>query len=148
MNGRSLWWEDGVAIYFPALNMPFIQKYANADLPASNFVRGVDFTGFQPLASTSNIEVLGATVGNEKMVLGWYRDATSEPPDWNPKPKISKQTVIITVPGTAVNWQVDFYNTKTGTDIISSAMVTRAGDKITIILPDFTDDIAFKLYPK
>jgi len=40
MNGRSLWWEDGVAIYFPALNLPFIQKYADADLLASNFVRG------------------------------------------------------------------------------------------------------------
>jgi hypothetical protein len=130
------------------LDLPFIRKYANADLPASNFVQGVDFTDFRPLTSTSSSAVWGAAVGNEKMALGWYRDATSEPPDWNLKPKISKQTVIITVPGTALNWQVDFYNTKTGTDIISSAMVTRAGNKITIILPDYIDDIAFKLYPK
>ena len=146
MNGRALWWEDGVAIYFPALNLPFIQKYANADLPASNFVRGVDFTDFQPLTSTSNSGVWGAAVGNEKMVLGWYRDATSEPPDWKLQPIISKQTITLTVPGLATNWEIDFYNTKTGIDIVSSVIVTREGMKITITLPDFTDDIAFKMY--
>jgi hypothetical protein len=27
MNGRALWWEDGVAIYFPALDLPFIRKF-------------------------------------------------------------------------------------------------------------------------
>ena len=86
MNGRALWWEDGVAIYFPALSMPFIRKYADAELPAANFVRGVDFTGFHPLTSTSSPGIWGAAVGNEKMVLGWYRDATSEPPNWNLKP--------------------------------------------------------------
>jgi hypothetical protein len=127
---------------------PLFENFANADLPASNFVRDVDFTDFQPLASPSNLEALGGTVGNDKMVLGWNRDTTTEPPDWNLKLKISKQTVNINVPGTAVNWQVDFYNTKTETDIISSSMVTRTGDKITIILPDFMDDIAFKLYSK
>ncbi len=148
MNGRSLWWEDGVAIYFPSLSLPFIQKYAEAELPAASFVRGVDFTNFQPLTSTSSSGILGAAVGNEKMVLGWYRDATCEPPNWNLEPKISKQTVSITVPGTVPNWQVDFYNTRTGTDLIGSVIVTRAGDKIKIPLPDFTDDIAFKMYPK
>ena len=145
MNGRALWWEDGVAIYFPALNIPFLQKYANADLPASSFVRGVDFSDFQPLTSTSDPGVLGAAVGNEKMVLGWYRDATSEPPDWTLQPIISNQTVTLTVPGTATNWQVDFYDTKTGTDIVSSSKVVRKGDKVTIALPDFRDDTAFKM---
>ncbi len=146
MNGRALWWEDSVAIYFPALNMPFIQKYANADLPAANFVRGVDFTGFQPLTSTSTPGVWGAAVGNESMVLGWYRDANSEPPDWKLQPILSKQTITLTVPGVATNWKIDFYDTRTGTEIVSSAIVTREGMKITITLPDFTDDIAFKMY--
>jgi hypothetical protein len=148
MNGRALWWEDGVAIYFPALNFPFIQKYANADLPASNFVRGVDFTDFQPLTSTSSSSVWGSAIGNENMVLGWFRDAFCEPPDWKLQPVISKQTITITVPGTAANWRVDFYDTKTGTIIISSAVVTRKGNTITLFLPDFQDDIAFKLYAK
>jgi len=146
MNGRALWWEDGVAIYFPALNLPFIQTYADADLQASNFVRGVDFSGFKPLTSASSSGVWGAAVGNEKTVLGWYRDAACEPPDWNLKSNISKQTVTLSVTGTAVNWQVDFYDTRTGTDILSSTMVTRNGDKVTVTLPDFTDDIAFKMY--
>jgi hypothetical protein len=58
---------------------------------------------------------------------------------------ISKQTVTITVPGSTANWQVDFYDTKTGTDITSSAVVTRKGNTVTISLPDFQDDIAFKM---
>jgi hypothetical protein len=64
------------------------------------------------------------------------------------KPEVSKQTVTITVPGSAANWQVDFYNTKDGTTILSSVAVSRKGSAITIPLPDFQDDIAFKLYPK
>jgi hypothetical protein len=148
MNGRSLYWEDGFGVYFPALNIPWIKKYANADLPASNFVRGVDFANFQPLASTSGPEVWGGVLGSEKMALGWYRDAACEPPDWNLKPQISGQTIILTVSGTAPDWQVDFYDTKTGTGILSTAVLTRSGDKLTIPLPDFVDDIAFKLYPK
>jgi hypothetical protein len=146
MNGRALWWEDGVAIYFPALNWPFIKKYANADLPASNFVRGIDFTDFQPLTSTSSTGVWGAAVGSEEYIIGWFRDAACEPPDWNLKPVLSKQTITLTVPGSATHWKIDFYDTRTGIDIVSSAMITREGTKITITPPDFTDDIAFKMY--
>jgi hypothetical protein len=106
----------------------------------------VDFSGFQPLKSSSSSGVWGAAVGNEKMVLGWYRDATCEPPDWNMKPVVSKQTVTITVLGSATNWKIDFYNTRTGTELVNSIMVTRKGDQVTFTLPDFTDDIAFKMY--
>jgi hypothetical protein len=148
MNGRSLYWEDGFAIYFPALNIPFIQKYADADLPAEKFVSGIDFAGFKPLTSQSSGSVFGGVLGNEKMVIGWYRDAGSEPPDWKLQPVITKQTVILTVPGSAAQWKVDFYNTKTGTDIISSETVSRSGGTITVSLPDFRDDIAFKMYTK
>jgi hypothetical protein len=148
MNGRGLYWEDGFGVYFPALNFPWLRKYADADLPASRFVEGVDFANFQPLASTSGPEVWGAALGSDKLVLGWYRDAACEPPNWDLKPVLSGQTVVLTVPGAAPGWQVDFYNTKTGTDITSTAAITRSGDKLTILLPDFMDDIAFKLYPK
>jgi hypothetical protein len=34
----------------------------------------------------------------------------------------------LAVPGSATNWQIDFHNTKTGTDIVSSAMAVRKGD--------------------
>ncbi len=145
MNGRALWWEDGVAIYFPTLSLPFIQKYADADLPASDFVRGVDFSGFKPLTSTSSPTVWGAAVGNESMVLGWFRDAFSEPPDWIVQTVPAGQRVTLTIPGSAANWQVDFYDTSTGTTILSSTLVTRKGSTVTVTLPDFQDDIAFKM---
>lgn len=146
MNGRSLWWEDGVAVYFPALS-GLIQKYALAELPAASFVRDVDLTGFQPLSSSASSGILGAAVGSERMVLGWFRDAHSEPPNWDLEPLISGQSVSIAVPGAAAEWRVDFYDTATGTDLIGSLTVTRSGDNVAIPLPDFTDDIAFKMYP-
>jgi len=149
MNGRALWTEDGYDIWgapTTADAMAFMQTYATAELPVAQFTSGVDFSGFGPLTSTSSSGVWGAAVGNEKSVLGWYRDATSEPPDWPLNAIVSKQTVTITVPGTIASWRVDFYNTKTGTTLLSSTSVTRNGDVIAIPLPDFHDDIAFKLY--
>lgn len=85
-------------------------------------------------------------VGNEKMVIGWYRDAGSEPPEWTLQPLISKQTVTITVPGSGGNWRVDFYDTRTGRDILCSTVVVAQGNRATIALPDFADYIAFKTY--
>jgi hypothetical protein len=40
---------------------------------------------------------------------------------------------------------VDFYRTQTGTDVISSTTVTRQGNTLILALPDFSDDIAFKM---
>ncbi len=151
MNGRAFWGADSYSIY--SINdrgqaFQFMQTYATAELPVAHFVSGVDFSGLKPLKSTSSSGVWGAAIGNEKSVIGWFRDAGSEPPDWNLKPAISKQTITLTIPGTAANWQVDFYNTKDGTTILSSVAVNRKGNTITIPLPDFQDDIAFKLFPK
>jgi hypothetical protein len=145
MNGRAFWWEDGYGIYFPDLGMPWMQKYKKVELPAVNFVRDVDFSGFQPLTSTSSSEVGGAVVGNKSMVLGWFRDAASEPPGWTVQTIPAGTTVTLTIPGNAANWKIDFYDTSTGTDIVSSTTATRKGNKVTITLPDFTDDIAFKM---
>jgi hypothetical protein len=145
-NGRSLWWEDSIAIAFPDLGMPFIQKYANAELPAVNFVTDVDFTDFKPLSSTYTYGVWGAAIGNEKSVIGWYRDATCEPPNWNLKPVISKQTVTITVPGSVAEWQVKFYDPNTGKELGEPISVKRKGTTIKITLPDFIDSVAFKMF--
>jgi len=146
MNGRSFWWEDGYGIYFPTLSWNFLKKYDDIELPTSNFMQGVEVTDFKPLTAQYQGKVFGAALGNEKMVIGWFRDADCEPPDWPLQPVISKQNITITVPGSAQNWKVDFYNTTTGTDIVNSATTVRQGTTITITLPDFTDDIAFKMY--
>jgi hypothetical protein len=145
MNGRALWWEDSVGIYFPALSWPFLNKYAASELPAANFIKKVDFSGFSPLKTQTSPKITGAALGNDKMVIGWFRDAGSEPPDWTLQPVISGESLKITVPGSTPDWQVDFYDTKTGL-IISSTAAARQGNTITISLPDFTDDMAFKLY--
>ncbi|RPI35142.1 MAG: hypothetical protein EHM70_00575 [Chloroflexota bacterium] len=146
MNGRALWWEDGYGIYFPALGMYWVEKYTDVEAPVVQFSAGVNMDGFKPIPAWASGKVFGAALGNEKMVIGWYRDASCEPPDWNMEPVISNQTVTLTIPGTAASWLVDFYNTKTGTEIVSSTTVTRNGGTITITLPDFTDDIAFKIH--
>jgi hypothetical protein len=147
-NGRALYWEDSYGIFFMELRSVWVNKYADAELPAERFTSGVDFTGFKPLPVQyqGGTKIWGAAVGNESMVLGWFRDAGSEPPDWNLLPSISGQTVTVLVPGSAQNWQVDFYDTRTGYALFDSDMLTRQGDHVTVALPDFTDDIAFKLY--
>jgi hypothetical protein len=116
-------------------------------MPAANFVRGTDWSGFRPLAVyfPSGTKVWGAAVGNDKTVIGWFRDAKCEPPDWKLEPVISNQTVTISVPGSSSRWKVDFYNTKTGTDVITSTFLTPQGNNVTIALPGFDDDIAFKM---
>ena len=146
-NARALWSNDGWAFYDGdrPLAVEYMELYAVAELPAAHFTDGVDFSGFKPLTSTSSTAVWGAAVGNESMVLGWFRDAASEPPDWNVQTIPAGKTVTITVPGTAANWQVDFYDTSTGTTILSSTSVTRQGNTVTVTLPDFQDDIAFKM---
>jgi hypothetical protein len=147
-NGRALYWEDAYGIFFKELRSVWVNKYADAELPAARFTGGVDFTGFKPLnvQYQSGTKIWGAAVGNNSMVLGWFRDAGSESPDWNLLPGIQGQTAPILVPGSAQKWQVDFYDTKTGYALPGSAMLTRQGNYVTVALPEFTDDIAFKLY--
>jgi hypothetical protein len=148
MNGRALFWEDAYGIYFPQTRSIFLNQYAEVELPAVRFTSGVDFTGFKPLTVLypDGTKIWGAAVGNESMALGWFRDAGSEPPDWKLLPNIHGQTVNVLVPGSAQKWQVDFYDTKTGYALSGSALLARQGDHITVTLPDFTDDIAFKLF--
>lgn len=148
MNSRALFWEDGFGIYFPTMRTTFLNQYAEAELPAARFTHTVNFTDFAPLTVhyPSGTKVWGTAVGNEKSAIGWFRDAQSEPPDWNLLPNISNQKISLEVPGSAKNWQVDFYDTKTGNVLSGSTLLTRKGNLITVSLPDFTDDIAFKLY--
>jgi len=146
-NARALWSIDGWAFY--TFDRPqavkYMELYATAELPAAHFTDGVNFSGFKPLTSTSSPAIWGAAVGNESMVLGWFRDASSEPPDWNLKPILSKQTVTIRLSGSAASWKVDFFDTKDGTTVLSSAAIIPTGNMITVPLPDFHDDIAFKM---
>ncbi len=148
MNGRALFWEDGFAIYFPTMRTTFLNQYAETELPAARFTRRVNFTDFAPLTVhfADGTKIWGAAVGNETHAIGWFRDAQSEPPNWNLLPNITGQAVSLEVPGLTQNWQVDFYDTKTGNALGGSTLLVRQGNLIKVTLPDFSDDIAFKLY--
>ena len=150
MNGRFLWFEDGYAVYWDANDRTkspaFLKYFAETEKPAANFVQGVDFSNFQPLTIQAGSRVKGAAVGSDKLVIGWFRDGACEPPNWPLLPVISGETVRLTVPRSAPGWKIDFYDTKTGTDITNSARVLRQGNQVIISLPDFKDDIAFKMY--
>ena len=96
------WGNDGYSIYSTdnhALAFQFIQRYATTELPVAHFVSDVDFSGYKPLTVTTSSQVWGAAVGNYHSILGWFRDAGSEPPDWNLQTTISKQSVTLTIPG-------------------------------------------------
>jgi hypothetical protein len=148
MNARSLFWEDSYAIYFPTMRSLWLNRYAEAELPAARFTQGVDFSNFEPLGVKypAGTKIWGAALGNARMAIGWFRDAASEPPSWNLQPSLKGQTVTTTLPGTSQNWQADFYDTKTGDPLGGSVLLTRQGGGVTVPLPDFSDDIAFKLF--
>jgi hypothetical protein len=148
MNGRALWWEDGYGVYFSRLGLSWVMKNQDVEGPAVKFSEGIDAAGMTPISASASRELVGAALGNERMIIGWYRDAASEPPDWPTRAVMSGQTVTLNVPGSAASWTVDFYDTKTGTQLPGSSVLTAEGGKLTIQLPDFSDDIAFKAYPK
>ncbi|OQB20534.1 MAG: Sugar-binding cellulase-like protein [Firmicutes bacterium ADurb.Bin182] len=148
MNGRGLYWEDSFGLFIEGAGILWMGKYKTAELPVSEFVKGVDFSGFKPLTSGMTKGVWGAAAGNESSFIGWFRDSGCEPPDYKLNPVISGQSVIIIVPGDAAAWQVRFYSTKDGTTELGVLDVERKGDKLTIPLPDFSGDIAFKANAK
>jgi hypothetical protein len=150
MNARALWSNDGYAFYTTSdrtLALEYLGLYAMLELPAVNFSQDIDFKGFKPLPISyqPGTQVWGGAVGSDSSVIGWFRDAGCEPPDWYLVPLISGQQVSLTIPGTAGEWKVDFYDTKTGTDLISSVTAYRMGNNVTVNLPDFTEDIVFKM---
>jgi hypothetical protein len=148
MNGRALYWEDSFGLFFPNKGIPWMQEFQTAELPAAEFVKGVDFSGFKPLYANASKGIWGAAVGNENSLLGWYRDAGCEPPQFTLKAVVSGQSVKITVPGNAADWQVDFYNTADGVTLLGSATIVRKGKTILIPLPEFHEDIAFKAFAR
>ncbi len=145
MNGRGLWTEDSFAIYSQDLGMPFVQKYTDVEAPAYRFINGMDMSGFEPVPAQASGEILGAALGNDHSIIGWFREAASEPPDWNLQPVISKQTVTLRLASTAASWKVDYYSARDGTTLLGSTTLSQQGNSISLALPDFQDDIAFKM---
>jgi len=147
MTGRMLWFEDGYDqfhLYPDGTMLDLRTSYANASAAVARFVTGVDYTGFEPVNLTVGADLMGATLGDADLVLGWVRDALSVAPDW-PARLLSGQTVTVDVPGQSDDWIVNVYNTSTG-DLISSVDADQDGNgDITVTLPDFEGSIAFQI---
>ena len=160
MNGRGLWWEDGQGIFFPSLGggnaWGWVETYKAIESVAVNFIKGVDMTGFKPIETQASSQLFGAALGNEKFIIGWFRDAACEPPDqdpnilikqyWNLQPIQAGESIDLTVPGSSANWKVDFYDARSGTNLTPSRLVKRNGHRVIVRLPYFTDGVVFKLY--
>jgi hypothetical protein len=140
MNGRMLWYEDGYDQYS---GLDLRTQHKDASAPIGRFVKGVDFSDFKPIVATTSPDLMGAAIGNERVALGWFRDALCEPPDW-PVRRLESQSVTLEIPGDAPRWAVVFCDTETGLEIDES-LAYRRGDKIVVNLPAFSDAIAFRM---
>ncbi len=138
MNGRALWWQDGYDQFEQA---DVCSRYHQTAATAAAFVRDVDFTGFAPVPCTLSSGLKGAVLGNDQLRLGWFRDASCEPPAWPTKP-LAGQTVVMDAPGDS--WQVEFFDPVTGKSTGTSRLAVREGH-IQITLPEFQDAIAVRL---
>jgi hypothetical protein len=138
MNGRMLWWQDGYDQFEKA---DLCRHYHKAAAVAAAFVRGVDCTGFEPVPCELPAGLKGAVIGNDKVRLGWFRDARCVPPDWPMKP-VTKQSVTVDAPGEA--WQVEFVDVVTGKSAGESRVAVR-GRRLRIAVPEFQGSIAVRL---
>jgi Cellulase (glycosyl hydrolase family 5) len=138
MNGRMLWWQDGYDQFEKA---DLCRHYYEAAAPAAAFVRGVDSTGFEPVACDLSAGVKGAVVGNDKVRLGWFRDGRCGPPDW-PMKRLAEQQVTVDSPGKS--WQIEFFDPLSGKSTGKSEGTIR-DKRLQISLPEFQGSVAVKL---
>ena len=147
MTGRMLWFEDGYDVYHVDDNgdpLDLRTAYADAAAPVAAFLAGVDYSGFEPITLAVGADLIGATLGNNDLVLGWVRDVLSAAPDW-PTRVLIGETVTVSLPGQWEDWLVDFYATDTGAVVSSVFADQNAAGDLTVTLPDFEGSFAFQL---
>lgn len=166
---RALWWEDGYAIYYPSLGLPFAQRYKDAERAVVQFVADlpVSFATLAPLGASMSSGLTGGALGDATAVVGWVRDVACAPPDFACTTKAAGERVTVAVPGAAGEWRVELIDTSTGGRVVASSTAlvvdegltsapasptTRDGAgttfQLTIELPSFVGDIAFRALPR
>jgi hypothetical protein len=140
MNGRMLWWEDGYDQYE---RLDLRTQYKDASSGAARFVEGVDFAGTGPLPCETPPDLTGAALGNDHLILGWFRDTHCRPPDWPTRP-IQGATIALPVPGPDTSFVAECFATTSG-DRLSTAILSAYDDRVVIPLPTFEGSIALKL---
>jgi hypothetical protein len=134
-----LWWQDGYDQFEEA---DLCRHYHEAAARAAAFVRGVDYTAFEPVPCEPSTGTKGAVIGNGNIRLGWFRDVRCGPPDW-PIKLLSKQVVVMDTP--EQSWQVEFFDPVSGKSISKSKVDTDQNKRLHIILPAFQGSIGFKM---
>jgi hypothetical protein len=138
LNGRALWWQDG---YDRFEHADLCSRYQQAAATAAAFVRDVDYAGFAPVPCVLSAGLKGALLGNDRLRLGWFRDAACEPPEWPVRP-LPGQTVTMEAPGDA--WQIEFIDPVTGQTIGQSRLTVRERH-LQLALPAFQGSLAVRL---
>jgi len=138
MNGRMLWWYDGYDMFE---NVDLCSHYQQVAIPAVEFVRGIDYSGFVPVSCVLSTGLKGAMIGNDTLRLGWFRDVQCNPPDWPMKP-VFGQIVTLDAPGDL--WQVEFFDPATG-KVTSKKQLAINDRRIHIVLPEFQGSIAIRM---
>lgn len=136
MNGRMLWWEDGYDKYERA---DIAGRYADAATPMARFVKGISFQDLKPADVMLSKKLKGAALASNKLIIGWFRDAQCNPPDW-PVRRVSAEAVTLPKTG-GKRWTVQFYDTLAGNPIGEGVTVDRL-DALVIALPEFSESIA------
>jgi hypothetical protein len=137
MTGRMLWWQDGWDRFEKA---DVCRHYEQAAVPAAAFVKGIDFTDFAPVMCEAP-GLKGAMLGNDRRLIGWFRDARCVPPQWALR-EVSGQEV--TLGGHRGTWQVEFVDTTSGR-VIKNRTVAAKKNQLKIPLPTFRGSIALRL---
>ena len=137
VSGRMLWWQDGWDQFEKA---DVCRHYQQAAAPAAAFVKGVDFTDFAAVACEAP-GLKGATLGNDRRLIGWFRDARCVPPKWTLE-KVSGREV--TLGGRTGNWLAEFVDTTSGR-AIGTSMVEAKQNQLKVSLPTFQGSIALRL---
>jgi hypothetical protein len=137
MSGRMLWWQDGWDQFEKA---DISRNYEQAAAPAAAFVQGMDFSDFAPVSCEAP-GLMGALLGNDHQVIGWFRDARCIPPEWSLRTMSGQE---ISIGGPAGTWTVEFVDPLTG-KVLEARTVQAGGNRLRIPLPTFQGAIALRL---
>jgi hypothetical protein len=137
ISGRMLWWQDGWDQFERA---DVCRYYQQAAVPAVAFVKGMDFTGFAPVACDAP-GLMGGMLGNDRRLIGWFRDAQCVPPQWTLKEVSGREVALV---GYAGAWKAEFVDTTSGR-VIKTSTVQAEKNQLKIPLPAFRGSIALKL---
>ena len=76
---------------------------------------------------------------SDKLIVGWFRDAQCDPPNW-PVRSLKGESVVLPQ-AAGKRWSVQFYNTLTGKPLGAAVTVDRL-QGLGIALPEFSESIA------